>query len=247
MIQVFTSSLGGLSQCKNLCEKVQNGTVATLRSPAETQAMFGRVKEVLVDTTGRATRAGTIGTSAWAPIRRASDGSWIDVYNKEPLKDLVWANGHPLTDQCSLYVPPWNGLISFHCMVDASTVKGIYCACRFPVSPKLKLRGLCLYSHIDQVYLARNDPVTGYLFFYGTHKTIASSDGENWKMFTAFFNTSGSTDAKPNTFILGKHSWIISGDSKECHAGKPYTTELKLTGCKEGDFTCNDGQCIKMD
>ena len=21
---------------------------------------------------------------------------------------------------------------------------------------------------------------------------------------------------------------------------------LKLTGCIEGDFTCNDGQCIKM-
>ena len=25
------------------------------------------------------------------------------------------------------------------------------------------------------------------------------------------------------------------------------TKELKLTGCKEGEFTCNDGQCIKME
>ena len=65
-------------------------------------------------------------------------------------------------------------------------------------------------------------------------------------MLSAFFNTSASTDAKPDTFILGKNSWSISGDSEECHSGKPYTTKLKLTGCAEGSFTCDDGQCIRM-
>ena len=114
------------------------------------------------------------------------------------------------------------------------------------VRPRLTLRGLCSDSHIDQFYLARNDPLTGFLYYYGTHKTIAQFDGKKWKMLTAFFNTSASTDAKPNTFILGKHSWSIGGDSEECHSGKPYTTKLKLTGCKEGDFTCNDGQCVRM-
>ena len=108
------------------------------------------------------------------------------------------------------------------------------------------LRGLCPDSDIDQAYTARNDPVTGFLFYYGTHKTIFTFDGKKWKMFTAFYNTSGSTDAKPGTFILGKHNWSISGDSEECHSGKLYTTELKMTGCKEGDFTCNDGQCVRM-
>ena len=114
------------------------------------------------------------------------------------------------------------------------------------VRPRLTLRGLCSDSHIDQFYLARNDPLTGFLYYYGTHKTIAQFDGKKWKMLTAFFNTSASTDAKPNTFILGKHSWSIGGDSEECHSGQPYTTKLKLTGCKEGDFTCNDGQCVRM-
>ena len=65
-------------------------------------------------------------------------------------------------------------------------------------------------------------------------------------MLSAFFNTSATTDAKPDTFILGKHSWSISRDSEECLSGKPYTTVLKLTGCKEGYFTCNEGQCIRM-
>ena len=66
-------------------------------------------------------------------------------------------------------------------------------------------------------------------------------------MLTAFFNTTALTDAKPNTFILGKHNWSISRDSEECHSGKPYTTQLKLTGCDQGgEFTCDDGQCVKM-
>ena len=96
------------------------------------------------------------------------------------------------------------------------------------VHPHLTLRGLCPDSHIDQAYLARNDPLTGYLFFYGTHKTIVRFDGKKWRMWTAFFNTNASTEAKPDTFVLGKHIWSISGDSEECHSGKPYKTELKL-------------------
>ena len=100
---------------------------------------------------------------------------------------------------------------------------------------------------MDQIYLPQNDPVTGHLSFYGIHKTMATVDTDKWRMHTAFFNTSASTDAKPDTFILGKHSWSISGDSEECHSGKAYTTELKLTGCAEGEFTCEDGQCIKME
>ena len=26
-----------------------------------------------------------------------------------------------------------------------------------------------------------------------------------------------------------------------------YTTELKMSACKEGKFTCNDGQCVSME
>ena len=136
-------------------------------------------------------------------------------------------------------------MASYQCNVNIK-VAPMYCPCHFPVRPHLTLKGLCLGSHIDQSYLARNDPVTEFLYFYGFHKTIAQSDGKRWKILTAFFNTSASTGARPDTFILGKHSWSISGDSEEWHSGKPYTTKLKLTGCSEGEFTCDDGQCIKM-
>ena len=45
---------------------------------------------------------------------------------------------------------------------------------------------------------------------------------------------------------MGLHSWQINGD-QYCNEGQPYTALLKLTACKEGQFTCNDGICISMD
>ena len=233
-IQVFTSPTEGLNQCKNLCEKMQHGTMATVRTLNESQKMFDRVNEVLKN------EAGLISVAAWAPITQENDGSWVDVYNKSPVAQIAWAKGQPTSYLCAMYVIPWKGLASWPCIANPK-VSPILCACHFPLYPELALRGLCPNSHIDPAYLARNDPVTGYLYFYGTHKTIVIFDGEKWKMLTAFFNTSASTDAKPDTFVLGKHNWSVSGDSKECHSGKPYTTELKLTGCKEGEFTCDDG------
>ena len=39
----------------------------------------------------------------------------------------------------------------------------------------------------------------------------------------------------------------MEGDSRRCHDGKPYSVQLKLSRCKEGEFTCDDGQCIEME
>lgn len=32
----------------------------------------------------------------------------------------------------------------------------------------------------------------------------------------------------------------------ECNKGKPYNITMKLSGCAENEFTCNDGQCIDV-
>ena len=50
------------------------------------------------------------------------------------------------------------------------------------------------------------------------------------------------------SYVLGKHKWTVTGDVYECHEGQPYTTLLKLSGCNpEGEFTCDDGQCVTME
>ena len=68
-IQVFTAP-GQMDQCKNLCNKIQGGTMATLRSETETQEMFDRVDEVLWPRGGEPSQAGMITFSGWVPIVR---------------------------------------------------------------------------------------------------------------------------------------------------------------------------------
>ena len=53
--------------------------------------------------------------------------------------------------------------------------------------------------------------------------------------------------ASQKSFALGKHNWTVSGDNFRCFEGKQYTIEMKLTGCKNTQFTCDDGQCVKME
>ena len=61
---------------------MQNGTIASARTLTESQKMFDRVDEVL-NTDGKPTKPGIASQAAWAPIRQASDGTWIDLYNDE--------------------------------------------------------------------------------------------------------------------------------------------------------------------
>ena len=46
-IQIFTSPVGSLNQCKDICGKIKteqrSGTMATMRSPKETKAFFNRL------------------------------------------------------------------------------------------------------------------------------------------------------------------------------------------------------------
>ena len=94
-IQIFTSPVGQLDQCKNLCEKMRKGTMATVRTRNEPQEMFDRMNEVLKDTNGGWREAGKTSQAAWTPIRQDNDGSWVDLYNKHPVKEIPWAEGQP--------------------------------------------------------------------------------------------------------------------------------------------------------
>ena len=59
-------------------------------------------------------------------------------------------------------------------------------------------------------------------------------------------NVTGTSKASFASFTLGKHNWTIKGD-KGCSEGENYIKELKMSGCEENQFTCDDGQCVSMD
>ena len=124
----------------------------------------------------------------------------------------------------------------------------IYCTCEHPIEMYVQLRGLCPDSYIDQVYIPRNRPKSGNVDLLGFKDTVIKYEGSQlgWKLWSDVQNTTAHSKAPLASFVLGKHEWAIKGDNMECsESGEPYTRLLKLTGCREGEFTCSDGQCIR--
>ena len=79
------------------------------------------------------------------------------------------------------------------------------------------------------------------------HTTIAYVEEEKmWRLDVIDSDVTGMSSASSATYTLGKHNWTIKGDTG-CSSEESYTTELKMSGCEENEFTCNDGQCVRMD
>ena len=103
---------------------------------------------------------------------------------------------------------------------------------------ELNLRGVCRYSKVGQSYTPHNSRQDGgklqYLSKRGTVLQYVEST-KRWQIFQydgSVLNNIGWSEASEGSFILGKHTWIIENDAHDCSHGKPYTTKLKLTGCK---------------
>ena len=112
----------------------------------------------------------------------------------------------------------------------------------------LQLRGLCPDSNIDRFYVPRNKRQSGSVQVIGLKKTTIEYDKGDlmWSLAVESHNTSATSEAAFESYALGAHEWMIENDSLECSSqGEPYKTRLKLSGCWEGEFTCNDGQCIR--
>ena len=114
----------------------------------------------------------------------------------------------------------------------------------------LQLRGLCPDSNIDQDYIPRNRPRSGSVDLIGFKNTVIEYEGAKlgWKLKVhgMLDNTTARSKASLSSYVLGTHEWVIEDDNVECTSmGANYTRVLKLTGCREGEFTCSDGQCIR--
>jgi hypothetical protein len=55
--------------------------------------------------------------------------------------------------------------------------------------------------------------------------------------------------APKESYVLGKHVWTVTNDDFSCsNNGQSYKTLLKMSGCNQnGEFTCDDGQCVTME
>ena len=63
---------------------------------------------------------------------------------------------------------------------------------------------------------------------------------KTWIMTDAESNVTGKSRAPHHSFTLGRHNWTIRGDMGCSEDGAEYTKELKMSGCQDGNFTCNN-------
>ena len=114
----------------------------------------------------------------------------------------------------------------------------------------LHMRGLCPDSKLDQYYIPRNRQRSGQVDLIGLMSSVIEYQASErvWRLTVHGLpqNTTAVSESLFSTFVLGTHDWVISEDNPVCSLkGQPYTKTLKLTGCREGEFTCRDGQCIR--
>ena len=88
------------------------------------------------------------------------------------------------------------------------------------------------------------------MILLGEHTSTIAYDVEKsvWKLTDAESDVTAESKATKASYVIGRHHWTITNDSTFCNEGRPYSTDLKLTGCRQdGEFTCSDGQCVSME
>ena len=244
-IQLFTTQrVSKPDDCRHLCRKVHGEGRMT---SVETPELLGKLQSRLRSISPKLGSAGPM--VVWLPISREK-GLWLDNYTNKTIT-AGWNQGFPVDDankKCAILPIRSPGFTNQYCTHTAAE-GGFYCSCYFPKHPFLTLRGLCKDSYLDQTYLPQNSPKDGETTFYGNRKSSARflKDDIQWKIETFVYNTTAVSKEISGRFMLGKQIWRVEGDSKKCQDGRAYDIKLKLTGCEEGEFTCDNGQCIKME
>ena len=165
---------------------------------------------------------------------------------------MPWYPGHDAKydelQNCLVYYTDTPEDIAWGEMECSSYNKG--CPCQYSHQPVLLLRGACPYNEFDKRYTpkqAASSPADLLLLGQYATRIQYNDTSSQWVVTDTSTGVSAISRSSKLSYVLGKHEWIVSGDVYQCHKGQPYTTYLKLSGCSpEGEFTCNDGQCVTM-
>ena len=206
----------------------------------------------------------------WPEDTEVEEGVWRDYYTSEKLEDFPkpWIKYHDERygvgkDCMGLYIlwPEENYVIQYNksWREESCTSSWRGCPCKNEqLPPLLFVRGLCPTSRLRTMNpnlglqftpIQRPDSFRDVWFKGGMSSQIRlnwTGDGK-WTLSDDIWNTSAATNAPMDSYALGKNEWLVTGDDENCHDGEPYTTFLKFTGCREGEFTCDDGQCVRME
>ena len=266
-ISVFLMNEGHWhSECMKHCGKF-GGQSPSVKAENEWENLWKQVKAVSPDSSRlpeliwlSATEGDTgleLGDlDHWPEGVEAEEGVWRDYYTGEQLENFArpWENSNKDKDlvdtyNCIVFNPTlakprtW---VEWQC---GGQPRG--CPCAFDSPPLVQLRGFCPDTLLEQqryaVTQSATDPNNIIMVGFQSARIQYDFSLGHWVYSDPRLNVTAKSRASQKSFVLGKHNWTISGDSYQCSKDKDYEIELKLTGCKVDEFTCNDGQCIKME
>ena len=229
------------SDCLNLCPRLQvGGRVPLTSNRSDSEHLAQQYRNMSHD------YALENSEIIWSSFVYQTDNNFVDFYTKIPMSADLWKSGQPNggdTQQCTEWLSTYlQGDIHDEFCTFYKTIR---CVCQFDKIPILRLRGLCKSSKIDTHYTPNYYP-NGTVYFLGIIGTEIWYDQELWSLKVNMENTTALTKAEEVSFTLGKHLWTIESDSKKCHNDQLPEKVLKMSGCSEGQFTCNNGDCVQM-
>ena len=242
-INIYMAKFHTMESCMWHCQKMK-GRAPGVTSVESWQALSSFVQREVFDEDIFSL------VGLWMAVTdRQVEGVWRDYYD-----DTVLDFTPPFTgtgpnggsrENCAFEINPQNW-IDWLCT--AAGTGGVGCLCSKTRRPFLRLRGVCPGSALDDFYLATNRKFESNKFVYVSNKDtdITYTDGR-WELSKTIHDVTATSDSSLHSYVLGSHTWKIEKDNKVCNNGEPYTAQLKLTGCAEGEFTCKDGQCITME
>ena len=252
-IVLFTDKFFEWEECMLFCEKFPNTRAPSVATEKDLLNLMKAMERIMFDPETGSRYQGVISNAYWIPVTDSKiEGQWVDFYTLDPvdIKDLTAGELDGGTAQnCAILSHAWRGWQDWECKAYKAT--DFMCPCESHGQMFLIMRGLCPDSNIDKHFVPQNKDFDGHTKFHGLFKTIIEyhEDDMIWHLEVVGHNsnTVATSEAPKHSFLLGMSKWTVTGDNKLCNRGLPYTTVLKLSGCKETEFTCHDGQCVKME
>ena len=115
----------------------------------------------------------------------------------------------------------------------------------------INIRGLCQESLFNTKYtMTVNEQ--GRVVYVGLYSSVLyfNTEQEQWEWYDQKDNSSYAwSKSLSNTMLLGRHVFDFSAvkDDPCSSSSEPSQKAVKITGCRAGQFTCDDGQCVPIE